>query len=73
MGAGGGCAPVEIKLKEREMNPWEIVSWIGAIAVAIVILGLLILFVKAFVAPSKPEHPVDRLARTMNGGGSRER
>lgn len=50
------------------MNPWEIVSWIGAIAVAIVILGLLYVFVKNLIRPSRPEHPVDRLARRLGGG-----
>lgn len=52
------------------MNPWEIVSWIGAIAVSIVIVGTLFVFVKGLVKPSKPEHPVDRLARKLGGGGS---
>lgn len=47
------------------MNPWEIVSWIGAIAVAIVILGVLFVFVKSLVKPARAEHPVDRLARRM--------
>ncbi|WP_311257176.1 hypothetical protein [Microbacterium sp. WCS2018Hpa-9] len=49
------------------MNPWEIVSWIGAIAVSIVILGLLFVFVKSLLKPTKPEHPIDRLARRMSG------
>lgn len=50
------------------MNPWDIVSWIGAIAVAILILGLLYVFVKGLFKPSAPEHPVDRLARRLGGG-----
>lgn len=52
------------------MNPWEIVSWIGAIAVSVVIIGLLVVFVKGLVKPSSPEHPVDRMARRL-GGDSR--
>ncbi|WP_341957491.1 hypothetical protein [Microbacterium sp. LWH13-1.2] len=55
------------------MNPWEIVSWIGAIAVAVVILVMLFVFVKGVIKPSKkPEHPVDRLARRLGGGGANE-
>ena len=52
------------------MNPWEIVSWIGAISVSLVILGLLFVFVKALVKPSRPEHPVDRLARRLGRDGA---
>ncbi|MGM1017997.1 MAG: hypothetical protein ACQEW8_10715 [Actinomycetota bacterium] len=48
------------------MNPWDIVSWIGAIAVAIIILGMLYLFVRQLVKPA--EHPADRALRRLERG-----
>lgn len=47
------------------MNPWDIVSWIGAIAVAIVIVGFLFVFVRSIVRPA--EHPADRALRKLEG------
>lgn len=47
------------------MNPWDIVSWIGAIAVAVVIIGVLFVFVRSLVKPA--EHPADRMARRLSG------
>lgn len=47
------------------MNPWDIVSWICAIAVAVVIIGILFVFVRSIIRPA--EHPADRDLRKLGG------
>lgn len=45
------------------MNPWDIVSWIGAVAVSIVIVGAVFVFVRGIFKPA--EHPADRALRRL--------
>ncbi|MDI2097997.1 hypothetical protein [Ruicaihuangia caeni] len=48
------------------MNPWDIVSWIGAIAVGLLIIALSVTMLTSLVrGPQKREDQFDRLARRL--------